>query len=146
MTKFFNKFKKPCFGSFLVHFPQFWGQKIFFPGNSALPRTTSCRFLAPCQNLEKTNDTIPWKCPDRRKDGQTLFHRTLPTTARVSRRYKICKKWEQNTTERCDWFCCDVHTVFWFSYCLFWTPCFEHAIWFGRIEKDLETTILKIFA
>ena len=25
---------------------------------------------APCQNLEKTNDTIPRKCPDRWKDGR----------------------------------------------------------------------------
>ena len=54
-----------------------------------LSRTTSYGFLAPCQNLEKTNDTIPRKRPDRMtegwkdgwKDGQTLFHRTLPATA-----------------------------------------------------------------
>ena len=36
-------------------------------------------------NLEKTNDTIPRKYPDRRKneqkDRQTLFHRTLPANA-----------------------------------------------------------------
>ena len=25
-------------------------------------------FLASCQNLEKTNDTIPRKCPERQKD------------------------------------------------------------------------------
>ena len=35
--------------------------------------------------MEKTNDTIPRKCPDRqkngRKDRQTLFHRTLPANA-----------------------------------------------------------------
>ena len=30
----------------------------------------SYRILAPCQNLEKTNNTIPRKCPDR-QDGQT---------------------------------------------------------------------------
>ena len=29
MTKFFHKFKKPCFGSFLVHFPNFGGKKNF---------------------------------------------------------------------------------------------------------------------
>ena len=40
MTKFFNKFKKPCFDPFLVHFP-------------ALLRTTSYGFLAPLENLEK---------------------------------------------------------------------------------------------
>ena len=38
--------------------------------------------LVSCQNLEKTNDKIPRKCPDRQKArqkaGQTLFHRTLP--------------------------------------------------------------------
>ena len=33
-------------------------------------RTTSYRFLAPCRNLEKTNDTIPRKCPERQIDGQ----------------------------------------------------------------------------
>ena len=41
--------------------------------------------LASCQNLEKTNDIIPRKCPERRKDGwkdgQTLFHRTLLANA-----------------------------------------------------------------
>ena len=51
MTKFFNKLKK------------------FFPKNPALSRTTSYGFLAPCQNLEKTNGTIPRKRPDRQKDG-----------------------------------------------------------------------------
>ena len=59
--------------------------KIFFPENPALSGTTSYRFLAPCQNLEKTNDAISRKRPDQqkdgRKDGQTLFWRTLPTTA-----------------------------------------------------------------
>ena len=51
------------------------------------------RFLTPCQNLDKTNDTIPRKHLDRQKDGkmeggkdgwkdgQTLFHRTLSATA-----------------------------------------------------------------
>ena len=59
---------------------------------------TSYRFLAPCQNLEKVDDVIQRKHPDRqtegwmegrkdgrtegRKDGQTLFHRTLTATAR----------------------------------------------------------------
>ena len=70
---------------FLVHFPNFWG-KNFFPENPALSRTTSYEFLAPCQNLEKTNDAILRKRPDRQKDrrtdGQNLFYKTLPTTAR----------------------------------------------------------------
>ena len=30
MTKFFNKFKKPCFGSFWFIFPNFGGKKFFF--------------------------------------------------------------------------------------------------------------------
>ena len=53
--------------------------KKFFPENLALSRTTSYRFLAPCQNLErmevqKDGRTEGWK------DGQTLFYRTLPAT------------------------------------------------------------------
>ena len=46
-----------------------------------------------CQNLERTNNVIPQKHPDRRKDGwkdrQTLFHRTLPATARSPKMYPI---------------------------------------------------------
>ena len=64
MIKSFNKFKKPCFWSI---FPNF-GANSFFREDPALSRTTSSGFLAPCQNSEKTNDTIPRKCPDRRTD------------------------------------------------------------------------------
>ena len=39
--------------------------KKVFPENPALSHTTSYRFLASCQNLEKPNDTIPRKRPDR---------------------------------------------------------------------------------
>ena len=85
MTTFSNKFKKTLF---LAHFgpisPIFGPKKIFLE-NPALSHTTSYGFLAPCQNLEKVNDTIQRKRPDRKKDrrtdGQTLFYRTLPTTA-----------------------------------------------------------------
>ena len=42
----------------MVHFSNSWGKK-FFLENPALSRTTSNRFLAPCQNLEKINDVIP---------------------------------------------------------------------------------------
>ena len=52
MTKFFNKFKKT---EFLVHFPPFWAI------NLALLGTTSFGFPTPCQNLERSNDTIPKK-------------------------------------------------------------------------------------
>ena len=70
MAKIFNIVKKTLF---LTHFPKFLG-KIFFPENPALSRTTSYGFLASCQNLEKTNDTIPRKHPDRQNgktDGRT---------------------------------------------------------------------------
>ena len=70
-------------GPFLVHLPNFWGKKIFLPENPALPCTTSHGFLALCQNIEKINDTIPRKRPDRRKierrDRQTLFYRISAT-------------------------------------------------------------------
>ena len=78
MAKFSNKLKKPCFWPI---FPILGAKKIFL----ALSHTISYRFLAPCQNLEKVNDTIQRKRLDRRKDGrtdrQTLFYRTLPATA-----------------------------------------------------------------
>ena len=65
-------------------FPIF-GAKKFFLENPALSHTTSYRFLAQRQNLEKVNDTIQRKRPDRRtvgwKDGQKLFYRTLPASA-----------------------------------------------------------------
>ena len=88
MTKFSNKLKKPCFWSIFGPFSQFWGQKKKkkFPENPVLSRKTSQGILALCQNLEKINDTIPRKHPNRRKDGSTdrqiLFYRTLPATAR----------------------------------------------------------------
>ena len=67
MTQFSNKFKKSCFWPI---FPHFWGKKNFLE-NLALSRTTSYGFLAPCQNLEKVNDTIQRKCPDRQTEGWT---------------------------------------------------------------------------
>ena len=36
--------------------------------------------IHPCQNSQKNNDSIPRKCPERRKDRQTLFHGTLSAT------------------------------------------------------------------
>ena len=67
MTKFSNKFKKPRFWPI---FPIFGAKKNFLE-NSALSRTTSYGFLAPCQNSEKFNDTIQRKCPDRRTEERT---------------------------------------------------------------------------
>ena len=64
MTQFSNKFKKPCFWSI---FPIFGTKKIFLE----ILDVTHNGLLAPCQNLEKVNDTIQRKRPDRRKDGRT---------------------------------------------------------------------------
>ena len=63
MTKYFNIFKKSCFWPI---FPIF-GAKKFFLGHLTLSGTTSYGFLALHQNLEKTNDKIPRKQPDRQK-------------------------------------------------------------------------------
>ena len=70
MTKFFNTLKKKVLAHFWPTFPIFGAKKIFLK-NLALSHTTSYGFLASCQNLEKTNDTIPRKHPDRRKDRRT---------------------------------------------------------------------------
>ena len=90
MTKFSNKFKKPCFWPI---FPIF-GAKRFFLKNRALSRPTRHVPLTQCWVSEKTNEPIPWKLTNRWKDGrvdgttdgridrQTLFYRTLPATAR----------------------------------------------------------------
>ena len=92
MPQFSNKFKKLCFWPI---FPILGAKKIFLE-SLALSRTTSYGFLAPCQNLEKVNDTIQRKRLDRCmegrtngwmdgwkegwKDGQTLFYKTLLAT------------------------------------------------------------------
>ena len=88
ISKFFNKLKNPCFRLIFGPFSQFSGKNVF-PENPDLSRLTSYRFLALHQNLEKTNDTILRKRPDRRKgeqdgqkDRQTLFYRTYLATAR----------------------------------------------------------------
>ena len=64
MTKVSEIWKKPHFRPFL---PIFGAMRIFLK-NSALSRTTSRGFLSPCQKLEKPNDQIPRKLPDRRTD------------------------------------------------------------------------------
>ena len=102
MTKFSNKFKKPCFWPI---FPIFGAKKNFLE-NPALPCTTSYGFLAPCQNLEKVNDTIQRKHSDRRKKAETLFYRTLLAITRGPKsfflyfvlKYIIFKSpsWQQN--------------------------------------------------
>ena len=72
MNKFSNKLKKNCFGPFSAHYSNFGDEKIF-PENPALLHTTPHGVLAPCKNLEKINNAIPRKRPNRRKDGQTTF-------------------------------------------------------------------------
>ena len=46
-------------------FSAFLGANKIFMENLALSRTKSHGFLAPCQNLEKIDDTIQRKCLDR---------------------------------------------------------------------------------
>ena len=77
MSKFPEIWKKIFI---LGPFCPFSRQWIFFEKSGF--RTISRGFLSPCQKLEKTNDQIPRKLPDRCMDGETLFHRTLPAMAR----------------------------------------------------------------
>ena len=85
MIKFSEIWQKPHFGHLFGPFSLIFQAMRIFLKNTALTSTTSRGFLSPCQKLEKTNDQIPSKLPDRRTnlqntDGQTLFHRTLPAT------------------------------------------------------------------
>ena len=68
-----DKSNPVLFCVFFGPFSQFWGQKNFFWKIHLCH--TKFGFLAPCQKLEKTNNTIPKKHPDqrmdRRTDGQT---------------------------------------------------------------------------
>ena len=102
MNKFSNKLKNPVFGPSWVHFPNFWGKKIFLE-NPALSCTTSYGLLAPCQNLEKVKDTIQRKCPDRWRDGEkdrrmggrtdrSLYRTLLATAGGPKTRSKLRKK------------------------------------------------------
>ena len=70
MTKFSNKLKKTCFGG-----------KKKFPGKSSSGMLNFTWDPSTMPNLEKINDAVPRKHPDRWQDGQTLFQRTLPATA-----------------------------------------------------------------
>ena len=66
MIKFSKKFKNPCFWPI---FPIF-GVKRFFKKNPALS-CTRLGPLTPCWVSEKSNEPIPRKLPDRRKDRWT---------------------------------------------------------------------------
>ena len=74
-----SKLKKPCI--WLI-----FGAKKIFLENPALSCTTSYGFTAPCQNLEKVNDTIQTKKTPGQMDGQTLYYRTLLATAEGPKR------------------------------------------------------------
>ena len=89
MTKFSNKFKKPCFWP---HFPKFDGKKIF-PGmsssvihnftwdSSTMPKFTK-KFVTQFQENAWTDKRTDRRTVGRKdKYGQTLFYRTLPATA-----------------------------------------------------------------
>ena len=68
MNKFSNKLKRTLFlAHFGLIFPIFQAKKLFLE-NPTLSRPTSYGFLAPCQKLEKVNNTIQRQYLDRRKD------------------------------------------------------------------------------
>ena len=71
MAKFLNKFLKTLLLARLWSIFVIFGAKTIFMENSALSCTTSYGFLASCQNLQKSNDTVPRKRPDRRTEGRT---------------------------------------------------------------------------
>ena len=78
MPKFFNIFKKAHFWPI---FPILGAKKMFWKIRLCHAQLHMGSYHH-ANNLEKTNHTIPRKRLDRRtegqKDGQTLFHRTLP--------------------------------------------------------------------
>ena len=68
--KIFQYIQRTLFLTHIWPIFQILGAKKNFLGSLALSHTTSYRVLASCQNLERPNDTIPRKRPDRQKDGQ----------------------------------------------------------------------------
>ena len=103
MTKFFNKFKRPCFWTIFGPF------SFISLENLVLSCTTSYGFLAPCQNIEKnglTDRRMEGQTEgqkDRRKDGQKdrqiFFHRTLLITARGPKVQKACTFWDYSSVK-----------------------------------------------
>ena len=91
-AKFSNAIKKPYSWPIFCHFPHFGGKNFFFQKirlfhaqyHMGLP-------LTPCWVSEKTNEPIPRKHLDGKTDGQTLIHRTLPSTAGGPKRNKGVK-------------------------------------------------------
>ena len=85
MTKFFNKFQKPCFWSIC---PILEAKKIFLQ-NPVVTHNFIRVSKHHAKIYKKANVTIPRKRQgrlkdkqkDRRMEGQTLFYRTLSATA-----------------------------------------------------------------
>ena len=67
-------------------FSQFWGQ-FFFQENLALPRSTSCVFLAPSQNKKLIKFHKNMKTHARR-DGRTDFPATAGSKKKKKRKEK----------------------------------------------------------
>ena len=74
MTKFFNKFKKPCFGPIFGPFPNFVVKKIFYGKSGCHTQLHALMITIPRKRLGRRTD--------RRKNGQTLFYRTLLAAGR----------------------------------------------------------------
>ena len=92
MTQFSNKLKKLFLVHFCPIFPILGAKKIFLE-NPALSRTTLYGFLAPYQIFKKLMIQFKENAQTdgqrgRRKDGQTIFYRTLPGTIRGPKRKK----------------------------------------------------------
>ena len=105
MTKFFNKFKKPCF---FAHFSNFGGKK-FFPGKCS---SVMHNFIQVSNTIPRFRKRLDKETPgetegrkerrkDRLKDGQTLFHRTLPATAGGPIISELCKILHMQAKKNC---------------------------------------------
>ena len=66
-----RKLRKKIIPNFSINSKLLFLAFFFFSKNPALSCKTSDGFLTSCQNLQKTNDPIPRKCPDRITEGRT---------------------------------------------------------------------------
>ena len=91
MARFYSKFKTTYFWPIFGLFSQFWRQKKFFP--KIISGMYNFKWVSSTMPKLQKNDIIPTKRLDRwkngRKDGQTLFYRTLPTSALARKKSKI---------------------------------------------------------
>ena len=88
MTKSFNKFKNTVFSPFLVHFPKFWDIKFFSRKSGSVKHRIWVSSTMPkfSKNWWHNSKKTPGQ-KDGRKDGHTLFYRTLLATAEGPKRY-----------------------------------------------------------